>query len=315
MNANHLEYGLGTGKHALTLAIVFVTVIQAMSGITEPEMNRQVDPRAKQAIQKLWSPDQLVREQGRKEVMRIGSAAINPLIELLSDLLKNKSPRFAAGKEEEGQKALKDYVNLIRKTRGPVLGSEESKALSSFVINTRLISDCIFLLGELRAIEAVSILIYIMENRTMSNSIDAEMQALINIGVPAVPFLIKSIENANATAREFEPVFFGYEIPIDWKEIIGEQSDTHQDNLELDEEDDETAKQIALEIKAKAIKVLGEIGNQSALPFLESLNKTVDSQFLNHMILQAIKRIKNEPPSSEPKSPTASPKPKPLEKI
>ena len=71
------------------------------------------DPLVKQTIQMLWSQESRVRELGRKEILRIGSAAIEPLIRLLSDLIKNQYPRFAAGKEEEGHKVLEDYVDLI----------------------------------------------------------------------------------------------------------------------------------------------------------------------------------------------------------
>jgi hypothetical protein len=290
---------------------------EAMSEITQSNAQPSIDQRVKQAIQMLWSSDNAIRELGRNEIMRIGPATIQPLTELLWDLIKNKSPRFAAGKEQEGHKVLNDYVELLRKTvrTGQFVGdSRESESLSRLAINSRLISDAIYLLGELKAVEAVPVLIYIMENTVnrTPNVIGLEMEALSNIGAPAVPFLIKSIENANISATRYEPVLFGYEIELHLEDSVDGESAKPQDSLALDDEDfaaltDRTASRI----KGKAINVLGEIGDNNALSYLQNLARTVDDQSLVRDILEAIRRIKNEPSTSTgPQYPQQIRKPK-----
>jgi HEAT repeat protein len=199
----------------------------------------------------------------------------------------------------------------------PDFGSKESQAVYRLVINARLISDAIFLLGELGAVEAVPVLIHIMENGEMYTSSQPrgiEMDALCRIGAPAVPFLIKSIENAKISAAEAEPVYFGFSIEIDSEgKADGEASD-QQGQSALDDPDFEQGiEQIALSIKRKALDVLGEIGDKEALPFLENLTQKEGNKSLVYGILATIKRIKSEPSTlTGPQSPQSLRTPKPL---
>lgn len=276
-----------------------------MKEITGSHSQPPDDQEAKQAVRMLWSADEAVREAGRREILRIGSATAAPLIQLLADLLQDPRPRFAAAKEEEGRKALADYVEWIRKTqRPPEIGSKVLQAVHSFVINYRLNSDAISLLGELRAVEAIPLLIHIMEN-ILPQAAGMEVDALCRIGAPAVPFLIKSIENARVSAREWDPVRLGFYVEIDMGDAAGDEAVDQLDASELDDPDfeQEQVKWVAGEIKRKAITALAEIGDKEALPFLESLSKAEEHQDVVANILSAIRGIKNEPSTSTGPSP------------
>ncbi len=266
--------------------------------------NESNDQNLEQAIRKLWSADNAVRDLGRKEVLQIGSAAAPLLVNLLSDLVQDPRPRFVAEKEEEGRLALKRYVELVRRTKEPLDDSEEYQTVARLAINSRLISDSISLLGELRAIEGVPILVRIMENREtgISEPADIELEALRRIGSPAISSLIESIENAHISAARFQrPILFGYVISLGSEDELETTDDEQLSYQRLDETalDSETKWEIerkTFRIKQKAIKVLGEIGDTEALPFLESLTKTIDNRPLVPFVLAAIREIMREHP-------------------
>lgn len=263
------------------------------------------DRGVERAIKKLWSADNGVRELGREEVLRIGPAAAEPLVKHLSDLITDNRPRFATEREDEGRKALQEYMTNVRRSNELVYESKTSEAVFRLTINQRLTSDAISLLGELRAAEGVPILIRIMESRGEPSGI--ELEALRKIGSPAVPSLIKSITNASisATAAMFEqPIAFHVEILIDLTrdtenaEDEDEEWDAGGDEEDAIDPESEWVIEIdTLRIKEKALRVLGEIGDESALPFLESLIKTEGNQALAPSILDAIRRIRKEPVS------------------
>lgn len=273
------------------------TRIKRMSEITESNTQPPDDGEVEQAIKMLWSADNTVRGFGREEILRIGSATVEPLIKLLSDLIQNSFPRFAAGKEEKGGEALNGYIDLARKAKQPLQDNKDFETVCRLAINTRLISDAIFLLGELRAVEAIPALIHIMERRMNRHEMAGiEMEALSKIGAPAVEPLIKSIEKAEITAADFEPVSFGLRIEIDLWDTADEELPDQQNDSELDDPDfTQAIEPDALLIKRNAIDTVGEIGDKKALPFLENLAETVNNQLLVPGILEAIRKIKNEP--------------------
>jgi hypothetical protein len=264
------------------------------------------DLRVEQAIRKLWSADNNVRELGRKEVLQIGSIAAGALVDLLADLVKYSHPRFVLEGEEEGQKALKAYVDLVRRDREIADNSKDFLAVKTLAINGRLISDAMSLLGDLRAVEGVPILIHIMENRETGTSEPAgiELEALCKIGSPAVPSVIRAIENARMNAKKAffrRSITFGFVISFGPEDDL---EDTH-DNIEadglyndmvLDTDEEIEVERKAFRIKQKAIRVLGEIGDNGALPFLERLTMPEASAgTLISSVLEAIRKIKNEP--------------------
>lgn len=263
------------------------------------------------AIKRLWSEDNSVRDLGREEVLRIGRAAAEPLVQQLSELITDNRPRFATEREDEGRKALQQYVALVRRNNELMYDDNAPEAVVRLAINQRLISDTIFLLGELRAVEGVPILIRIMERREPMTSypLGIELEALRKIGSPALPSLIRSIENArtNASAAMFEePIAFDVSILIDLRPDTENEEDEEWD-AGGDEEgalDPESEWEIEIRtrtIREKALRLLGEIGDESALPFLESLIKRDANRTLAYSILDAIRRIRKEPPVSRPK--------------
>ena len=284
--------------------ILFLAEIQAMNTTMCSVEQTGYDERVGQAITKLCSADNSVRERGRVEVLQIGSAAAGALVNLLSDLIQDPRPRFVTEKEEEGRKALDEYEDLIQRKKHPIDDCKEYQTVDSLAINARLISDAISLLGELKAVEGVPILIRIMENRDtgVSEPTGVELEALRKIGLPAVPSLIKSIEDAHVNAARLQPpIIFGYVISFGSEDDLDNTEDEDWED-ERDGQpmlDPETKREIetkTFRIKRKAIRVLGEIGDKSVLPFLQSLAKTESNQTLTLLpsVLGAIRDIRNE---------------------
>ncbi|MGH9764395.1 MAG: hypothetical protein ACREDR_35755, partial [Blastocatellia bacterium] len=126
---------------------------------------RNTDDHARSAVTKLWSPDNRVRKTAEAEILKLGTVAIKPLIDLLSELVSDQRPRFATGREVEGNKVLEEqrrsphmrWVALEELRRGTAV--HESPEV---VINSRLMKDAIRLLGQLKAVEATPLLIRIM---------------------------------------------------------------------------------------------------------------------------------------------------------
>lgn len=263
--------------------------------------------RVEQAIKKLWSSETAVRERGHQELLQIGPVASGPLVTLLADLIENPHPRFDSERGEVGQKALEEYIDLIRCKKEPVDNSNAYLMVFRLAINGRLMSDVISLLGDLKAAEGVPILIHIMENMEtgVSEGWGIEMEALFKIGSPAVPNLIRSIENANRTASTAifqRPITLGFSFMIGAEDDEENSKDDEEakgpdDEMALDPDEKAEIERKALRIKNKAIRVLGEIGDKNALPYLESLTKTIDNLPLVPSVLAAIREIRNEPPT------------------
>src|SRR5712692_9741842 len=122
------------------------------------------------AVRKLWSAIDEERQEGIDDIHRFGGASVEPLISLLKDLLHDPKARFPIGKEKEGAKVLRDYV------RGP-RNFDLGMRLGSLVINSRLMSDSVRLLGDLRAEKAVPVLVEIM-NKNLHGNTAPEIYAL-----------------------------------------------------------------------------------------------------------------------------------------
>ena len=269
-----------------------------MNEIAQSDAEPPNDNRVGQAIGMLWSADDSVRNQGLEETLGLGPATVQPLIELLCDLIRNPYPRFASGKEQEGHKLLEDYEELIRGNNDSADDSRRFQTAANVVINSRLISDAVFLLGELRAVEAIPVLINIMENRSTETygAISLEMDALRKIGPPAIPSLVKSIKNAKISAERFEPIIFGFIIETDSEDNSNREVAEQPDDSTFDDVDFERTVELdALSIKRKALKVLGEIRAKESLPFLENLaREVVDDQELVFAVSAAIRTITGE---------------------
>ena len=156
--------------------------------------------KVEQAIKKLWSADDSLRLRGCEEILQMGAAAAGPLSDLLIGLVRDRRPRFATEMEQEGRRALEAFLDWVRVMERPLENDPQLLTLSRLAINSRLINDVISLLGELKAPEAVPVLIQIMERRQLSGPpTGPELRALAKIGSPAVPFLVNSISTAMTT--------------------------------------------------------------------------------------------------------------------
>jgi len=304
---------------SLSIVVGFAACIAILVLIRPREMNTTMHSddqtankeRAQKAITKLWSADNTIRTLGRQEVVKAGPAAAQDLVNLLSELIRNRSPRFAAEKEEEGAEALRKCIEILCSDKQPREDEVAFHTVSSLAINNRLISDAISLLGEVKASEGVPILINIMERRDtmVSEPTGIELEALTKIGAPAVSSLISSIENANATATavvDKRALTFGYIISCDTEDLedtedeeLGEQNS--QSVLDAAEKWEIDMK--AMSIKRKALRVLGDIGNKDALPFLEEMLKRESTEKPTNVassVLAAIRKIRNDLPQAGP---------------
>jgi hypothetical protein len=125
----------------------------------------------------------------KDELVRLGSASIDPLLSLLNGLLDDpESPHFASGREAEGARAWG--------TSGEYIDHPEE-----LEITWRLINDFCDIVGRLKAIEAVPSLLRIIEARPITGleHITGETLALERIGKPALPIVLDRLLSA---ARE-----------------------------------------------------------------------------------------------------------------
>jgi len=264
------------------------------------------DQNVDKAIKKLFSEDDRVRQIGRQEVIRIGSTAVKPLVNLLLDLIRDRRPRFVVEREEEGRELLKEYLIVSADTTQTHENTEQFRAISRLVINQRLSTDCISLLGELRAVEGIPVLLRIMESRgTLSSARwGIEHEALRKIGSAAIPSLISLIEHGRQHAYAASlrrPVGFGWLVSLNAEDYLEDSEDDEieealidsDSRLSLDADAEWEVGIRTVSIKQQAIHIICEIGDKSALPFLENLAKTEDNQIVP-TIMAAIRDIKNE---------------------
>ena len=156
-------------------------------------MSKNLTPKSKieQLIEKLRSPDKSERKQAKTQLLASGSAATAPLLDLLIELAHHPYPRFQIGEEEDGEAALANY-RAIEQQEGyfsdklPAL----RKKIDASIINDRLATDILLLLGKLKAEAAVPLLIKIMEYQaTNGHAYTEEGKALEAIGSAAIPCL------------------------------------------------------------------------------------------------------------------------------
>ena len=188
--------------------------------------------------------------------------------------------------------------------------NDSSERLAAVAINARLMTDIVQLLGELRAEQAIPILIEIMNKHDGIGGLGggSETNALCNIGEAAVPELIKNLEESNIRAYGFDRVFYGYCLIVEAAE--GEASDTDED--EDDDEDEDSREtyenlQISL-IRQRVVWVLGEIGSARSLPALHKLVDATEDAFLRGRIKEALGKIQKIG-SNNPGVPQSLPRP------
>lgn len=232
------------------------------------------DQSVAELVECLWSSDQARRQAAKWKLVELGTASVPALLSLLEDIDTNpRKKRFPIGREDEARQALAHYQDL------------SPEYPSTVEISSRLRDDAAALLGELRAVAAVPILIKLMHRQVEAawpRGLSTVMRALARMRPAAVPALIEEIENAPKYACS--------------QVLLAEGAQRH--TPEPDAEHDEPiglAREVAI-IRIRAALVLGEIGDERALPVLERLlNTTTEPQPMEiemDWFKHAIRRIK-----------------------
>lgn len=260
--------------------LIALSVVLGYGGTSMPNSSNQ--DQGAIAIKRLSSSTERDRSEGIERIQQLGRAAIEPLVSLLSDLVHNQRPRFPVDKTEEGARALREYVMAVRaSSKGTGVSYDEikvaSERLAAVAINARLMTDIVQLLGELRAEQAIPILIEIMNKHYGIGGLGgSEKYALCHIGEAAVPDLIKDLEESNIRAYGFDRVIYGYSLVVEPAE--DEASDTDEEENE-DLSETYERRQIGV-IRQRVVWVLGEIGSARSLPALHKLLDAIPA-FLN----------------------------------
>jgi HEAT repeat protein len=221
----------------------------------------------------IWSSDDAERTSGKAKLIEMGKRSVPALVALLEDLVRNPGPRYVLGREAEGAAIRERFFSLPAEKQT----LEEAKKLLSFSIESRLRLDLYEMLGKLRAEEAIPLLIRILEHEERHNMLDLMepfMKALAEIGPPAVPRLIESIERAEATAA---------------------QSTTFESAPDLTEtQRAQVVEQDANTIRVRAILVLEAIGDPRAIAILERLHEATTNPFVSKRTIEVISNIRKK---------------------
>ena len=238
-----------------TVVIMFLTsalTLGAMpSAPTQAPVTDQDQASAGELVDLLWSPDHAQRRAAECKLVKLGAAAIPPLLSLLQDIASNpRTARFPIGREEEAHQALEHYRDY------------SPEDLYDLEITGRLRDDAAELLAQLHAVESVPLLIELMRRRVAIDwprGLDRVMRSLVQIGAPAVPDLIQELESAASNASSL--VISDEVAPS----RSGGEPRLHGENTKWDR-----SREISI-IQIRAVLVLGEIGDERALPALETL--------------------------------------------
>lgn len=253
---------------AVKLCVVSFLLASLAPAIPAQVRNRTIASQdtLRNALQGLRSRDETARQAAKEEIVHLGPPAIPLLVSLLEEIYQPPDKkRFPVETESAGRR-----MQPLPQDSGEV-------GTADLEITTRLTSDAVELLGRLRAVEAVPILIKLMKEPdvvvTHNWSINNTMRALIEIGPPAVPPLIDEIERVSA-------------------KISAAESDQKHT---ADEINVLIARTVA-RIQNKMVIVLGEIGDERAMPVLEKLLDPTRNPLLLDLetdyVKEALDRIK-----------------------
>lgn len=265
-------------------------------------------------IRSLWYPSDYERKKSIEQISKSGPAAIRPLISVLSDLIIDQYPRFSPGREKEGNIALQEYIVALRahskEIRKSYLEIEKKwSQVSTIAINSRLMSDIVYLLGELKAEQAIPVLVELLHKQITVRASGAEVDALLRIGDAAVPQLINYLEEARIRGLGFETVVYGWSVVV--KSDDGEtdkynDSEQRGDNQKILARTTLENRRINV-TRRKILWILGEIGDKRAIPVLEGLSNTIDDKSLIVTIQGTISKIRKTKADS-PETRSVSPR-------
>jgi HEAT repeat protein len=263
----------------LLLTSAFPTLGTTPSTLTQaPAPVAGQDQAARELVDLLWSSDQAQRRAAERQLLKLGAAAIPPLISLLQDIYTYpRKARFPIGREDEARQALGHYQDY------------PPEDLYDLEITGRLRDDAAGLLGQFHAVEAVPILIAVLHRQVEASfprGLNRVMRSLAQIGAPAVPALIEEIENAVSKAPSL--VFRDDDTP---SESGGRRSFDEKNNQW------DGSREVAI-IRIRAALILGEIGDERALPVLEGLlhqtSKPLPLEIESAWVAHAIDRIREK---------------------
>jgi hypothetical protein len=260
----------------------------------------------RELIKILWSSENSEKELAIMQLSESGPDAILPLLTLLFDLAKNPHPRFPTGKEKEGETAINTFFELLDQfdlqNQDAILLDKLGtlrKQIDDLAINQRLAKDAIFLLGKLKAGEAVPFLIKLFEYRAMIGgySYTDEMSALESIGSVAIPYLIKAITETENRVRSLslEAISFEYNINC-------VKPDSAKKSLfELAEDDHHAESEYEIQrrtyyIQYRALMILRSMKAHQAIPDLKKIIKETKDEDLKSLIKGAITQIRSPYP-------------------
>ena len=285
------------------LSLVIVTAIIAPLIVSKPDLSSAFQgDQISIAIRSLWSTDNDERQHAKGTLSMAGAVAIPQLTVLLEDILKNAYPRFAIGQEKEGLEALE-------RSRTSDSMQERERSFWRAVelsINRRLRTDIGDILQVSRDGEATSALIMLMEvgdiDKMSSARMSDPMYALIRIGSPAVPDLLRELQSVDSiTWNRARLAYFGCgfgcgfanpppmtDVALQKKrQLLPEYRDADRQRI---------IEAVKYEIRSRTLRVLGRIGDVRALPVLKALLLSGD-QRVRDSVQYAIDRIEDKQPN------------------
>jgi HEAT repeat protein len=234
--------------NALAIFIFLLAHYSATINPFIPNQDYSFDDPVNLAIERLWTSDEKLRKKAKRDLIRLGSSSIRPLLTLLEDINTNPQPRFEKGKELEGWEYIERYNSLPR-------DKQDFDEYDRIDISKRLKGDAIELLGKLKAQEAIPILIAMLRERIYISPKDIvypESKALIEIGAISVPELVDAMERAEKKAGDRQESIMCSRIAF----VLGEIGDAR--GLPILEEIQKGSKVMFLDYIEDAIEKLKE---------------------------------------------------------
>lgn len=255
-----------TGVVGLAIYHLLVAVPQVVETQDKTVVETQ-DETVEAAIKQLQSAEE--RQAAKEQLLRLGPRAVKSLILLLEDLTRHPDFRYPPGKSEVDLTRLQERLNKIPEDAMEER-AEAIRLISSLDISQRLKEDVCELLGRLHAEEAIPVLIEAMEAEMgigQWERMSPAMYALIEIGEPAVPKLLEAME----TARD---------------RVIAMCA------ADKDPPSDFFIRTETVKNQARAAMVLERIGDERALPVLERIKSTTESEWLIPYLERSIQGCK-----------------------
>lgn len=281
----------------LALALISALVVVS-SGL--PMQNSSDQDQITIAISKLSSSHERDRSDGKEDIRRIGQSAAAALVAILSELVVNQRPRFARDQAEFGESALSEYIHAASAKSGPLRGRRNaimvaSEKLASLAINARLMADIVSLLGELRAEQAVPILIEIMNRYHVTETLGGpEVYALIQIGDAAVPLLINDLDESNIRNYNLSRVLYGFSLVVPSEHTTNPNRLPRRRNVHSG---GSATNVLIASIQGRVAWILGNIGDQRSIAPLQELLSGTRDKSLKARIVEALAKIQKETPA------------------